>query len=299
MIPTQRLAFLITAAGLMAGCVTQTAPTPAPPPPETLVVDPLPPPPPPPPPPPTLAEQQQAQRIALSAMDLLEAGSEEQARIELLRALASDSNNRLALALLKQLSVDPVVALGKESFQYVVKPGETLSKIAHRFMGDLYSFYLLARYNDIKVPRQLAGGQVIRIPGKAPPVTKIVPPDTVQPTVQPTVLPPVLELPPEPPEVAFRSAEAAERDGDLDRAYTEYQRAGSHPGAAAKVEQVRKQLVLLNTKAARTAFARQDLDGTIGYWKRVLELEPTNETARLEFRKTEELWKKWILRNVR
>ncbi len=297
MMTIQRLAFLITAAGLMAGCATP--PPPAPPPPETQVADPLPPPPPPEVPtgPATPAAQQQAQKIALSAMDLLEAGNEEQARSELQRALASDSNNKLAHNLLRQLSVDPVVALGKESFQYVVKPGETLSRIAQRFMGDLYSFYLLARYNDIKVPRQLAGGQVIRIPGKAPPVTRVVTPEPPAPAPAPTPVQAPAPVPPPPaPEpvalVAFRSAEAAERAGDLDRAYTEYRRAGDHPGAAPKAELLRKQLVARHTVLARTAFAKQDLDGTIGHWDRVLELDPSNETAKLERRKALELKKK-------
>jgi tetratricopeptide (TPR) repeat protein len=296
MMTIQRLALLISAAGLMAGCATP--PPPAPPPPQAQVVEPPPPPPSPEPQsgPATPAAQQQAQKIALSAMDLLEAGNEEQARSELQRALASDSNNKLAHNLLRQLSVDPVVALGKESFQYVVRPGETLSKIAQRFMGDLYSFYLLARYNDIKVPRQLAGGQVIRVPGKAPQVTKVVTPDPPAPAPTPAPTPVPAPAPAPAPEpvalVAFRSAEAAERAGDLDRALTEYRRAGDHPGAAPKAELLRKQLVARHTVLARTAFAKQDLDGTIGHWDRVLELDPANETAKLERRKALDLKKR-------
>ena len=235
--------------------------------------------------------------MALSAMELLEAGNEEQARSELQRALAADSGNKLAHNLLRQLTVDPVAALGKESFQYVVKPGETLSKIAQRFMGDVYSFYLLARYNDIKVPRQLAGGQVIRVPGKAPQVTKAVTPDPPAAVPAPTPVAAAVPVPAPPaPEpitlVALRSAEAAERAGDLDRALTEYRRAGDHPGAATKAELLRKQLAARHTVLARTAFAKQDLDGTIGQWDRVLELDPANETAKLERRKAMDLKKK-------
>jgi tetratricopeptide (TPR) repeat protein len=253
----------------------------------------------------TPAAQQQAQKIALAAVDLLEAGNEEQARGELQRALASDSNNKLAHNLLRQLSADPVAALGRESFPYVVKPGETLSRIAQRFMGDLYSFYLLARYNDIKVPRQLAGGQIIRIPGKAPPPeprrpdpSPVAKPVTPEPAPTPPLVPtPVVAAPtpasePLPAERALRLAEAAERAGDLDRAMNEYRRAGDQPGAATKAEQMRKQLVARHTVSARTAFAKQDLDGTIGHWDRVLELDPNNETAKLERRKAMALKKR-------
>lgn len=83
----------------------------------------------------------------------------------------------------------------------------------------------------------------------------------------------------------MRQGEAAERAGDLERAMTEYQRAGDHPGAAAKAEQMRKQLVVRYTVSARTAFAKQDLDSTISHWDRVIELDPNNETAKLERRK--------------
>jgi len=292
MMKIQRLAFSVVAAGLVAGCATPPPPPPPPPPPEQPT--PAPPAAPEPPAgPATPAAQALAQKIALAAVDLLEGGNEDQARAELQRALASDSNNKLAHNLLRQMSVDPVAALGKESFQYVVKPGETLSRIAQRYMNDLYSFYLLARYNDIKVPKQLAGGQVIRIPGKAPPPAPMpapAPPPPA-PAPAPTPAPVPAPAPPAPaPEsaaaAAFRAGEAAERAGDLDRALTEYQRAGSYPGAAAKVEQVRKQLGVINTKSARTAFAKQDLDGAIRHWNRVLELDPTNETAKLELGKT-------------
>ena len=82
----------------------------------------------------------------------------------------------------------------------------------------------------------------------------------------------------------MRAAEAAERSGDLERAHNEYKRAATldQPGAEAKAEQARKQLVVRYSLTARTAFARQDLDGAIRAWDRVLGLEPGNELAKLE-----------------
>ncbi len=116
----------------------------------------------------TPAMQQQAQRITMAALGLLEAGREDEAKAELQRALASDPNNKLALNLMRQIGVDPQAALGADSFSYTVRANETLSMIAGRFLGDIYAFYILARYNGIAVPRQVAGGQTLRIPGKAP-----------------------------------------------------------------------------------------------------------------------------------
>ena len=90
------------------------------------------------------------------------------------------------------------------------------------------------------------------------------------------------------------SAAAAERAGDLKRALTEYKRAAGldQPGAAAKAESVRREMVRRFTIQARNAFAKQDLDGAIQNWDRVLELEPANETARLERQKAIDLKEK-------
>jgi lipoprotein NlpI len=46
-----------------------------------------------------------------------------------------------------------------------------------------------------------------------------------------------------------------------------------------------KRLVERNARNARAALARQDLDGAIRGWDRVLELDPANETAKLERQK--------------
>ena len=168
----RRLVLPIAAALALAACTTPP-PAPPPAPPEAR---PKPAPEVAPRPPPTAAEQQQAQKIALHVADLLEAGNEEEARSEIDRALLLDPNNKLAQNFLRQLTVDPLAALGAESFAYTVRPGETLSRIASRFLGDIYAFYLLARYNDVRVPRLVSSGQTIRIPGKAPPPEVIKPP---------------------------------------------------------------------------------------------------------------------------
>lgn len=278
--------------------------------------------PPPPGAPPTQAAMQQAQKEAQSAVDELEDGHEDDARVILRRALTLDPNNKLALSLMRQLTTDPVMLLGKESFSYTVKAGESLSRIAGHFLGDIYLFYGLARYNDIKVPKQVAGGQVIRVPGKAPPVEDREPPKPAKssgkagakgsskvephapppapapvsapaPVAQPVVEPsPAPSAPAQPMELspgakAMQSAQAAERAGNLDKALADYRLAASlgQSGSANKAEVVRKQLVDRHVQKARAAMARQDLDGAIANWNRVLELDPGNDMARLEKQK--------------
>lgn len=136
----------------------------------------------------------------MAAVELLEVGNEEQALAEIQRALQADPHNRLAQSLLKQVQTDPQVLLGRESFAYRVEPGESLSRIAGRFLKDVHLFYALARYNDIKVPRQLQGGQLIKVPGKQPPAAAPVapPPPPPPPVAAPVAAPkaPVVDTKP-------------------------------------------------------------------------------------------------------
>ncbi|QPF75646.1 LysM peptidoglycan-binding domain-containing protein [Roseateles sp. DAIF2] len=310
---TCALALLLVACATDGGRNAAT-PTPAPEPEPTPAPAPPPPPPPEPPPPAGPAAQAQAQKLAMGSIELLEAGQEDQARAELQKALALDHANKLANNLMRQITADPVAQLGRESFVYVVRPNDTLSRIAGRFMGDIYAFYILARYNDIKVPRQVAGGQQIRVPGKAPPPGALEPRDpparaATAPTpappargavVDPKAATPAASAPPAPPpeptpgERALRAGEAAERSGSLDRALEEYRRAVSleQPGAAAKEAALRKRLVDRHALAARGAFAKQDLAGSIRAWDRVLELDPNNDLAKLERQKAARLKQK-------
>jgi tetratricopeptide (TPR) repeat protein len=199
-----------------------------------------------------------------AVLDHLQAGQEDQAEAELTRILQSDPNNRLALSLMRQIKDDPVASLGRESFAYRVQPGESLSRIAQRFMNDLHLFYILARYNNIKVPRNLAGGQTIRVPGKAPaagsqPSAPAPAPVAATPPPVPVQAAPVVS-----PASAAANAEAA---------------------AASRAARQRSEAVARHSRAARAAFAKQDLDAAIKSWDAVLEVDPENRTAQLERQK--------------
>lgn len=185
-------------------------------------------------------------------IDFLNAGQEELAHADLLRILQLEPNHKLANQLLRHLQIDPVQLLGRESYAYTVKPNETLSRIAQRVLGDAYAFYLLARYNDIKIPRQVTGGQVIRLPGKAPAPQP-------QPPAPPPPAPPVVSAPPPapPPEPP-----PAERKARIDAA-------------------VRRGYEKLN---------RQDLKGSLEQWDLVLNLEPAHVVARRERARVLKLW---------
>jgi tetratricopeptide (TPR) repeat protein len=234
----------------------------------------------------SVADRAQAQDLALRAVNLLDEGREGEAKAELQKALALDRNNTLADSLMHQITADPVATLGAKSFRYAVRPGDTLSKIAEAFLKDQYKFYILARYNSISVPRSLRVGQVIQVPGSAPPPQ--LPPPTAgfkddhgeQPKTGPA-------------ERLYQEGQQAARDGDKDKAYDLFMQAAKldprDQRARAAADQLKPELIALHDRKAREAYRRQDLNTTIKEWDRVLELDPNNGTARLERRRAEEL----------
>ena len=198
---------------------------------------------------------QELQKAITTAIEFLQAGQEEPAEAELKRVLQSDPVNRQAQSLMKQMRDDPIATLGRESFAYRVQPGDSLSRIAQRFLNDLQLFYILARYNNIKVPRTLAEGQTIRIPGKAPANLHAAnPAATASPAATPAATP----------------ATAANEP------------AAEPATAAASLERLKVEAIARHSRDARGFFAKQDLDAAIRSWDAVLKLDPENRTAFLE-----------------
>jgi len=211
-----------------------------------------------PPVPATPEAKAKAQSLTRQASESLDRGDEEGAKGLLATALALDSENKSAVCLVRGIRADPFATLGRTSTLYTVRAGETLSTIAKRALGDACEFYLLARYNQIRVPRQLAAGQVIRIPGNAP-LASPEPPSAL-------ARPPRPVTPPEPP------AEASPPPPSPAPAPL----ATPAPDNTAIAQEVER-----HHRAASEAFSRQDLDTAIKEWDRVLELDPGNELARV------------------
>jgi LysM repeat protein len=240
---------------------------------------------------PSLADKKQAQRLALDAAILLDEGKEAEAKAKLTDALKLDSRNDLANLLMSTITDDPM-KLGAKSFPYKVQSGDKLSKISELYLKDQYKFYLLARYNNIAVPRSLKAGQVIRVPGTAP-----VLPVAISATTPTPVHPPPKSTVPASPQAEHSCQEGLQllSAADKDRAYDAFLQCWkSDPGnqqARAQVESLRPELVRTHDRAAREAFRKQDLDACIKEWDRVLQLDPGNETARLERQRSIELKK--------
>ncbi len=182
------------------------------------------------------------------AAEQLNEGNEDSARDEIAQALVLDPGNKTGLCLQRGLTSDPVATLGRDSISYSVRPGDTLGSIAQRALGESCEFYLLARYNLIRVPSRLYVGQVLKVPGKA---ALNAPERTGRP---------LDSTPPQATEPAPPSS------------------VGSTRGAM-KAAEIRAQIER-HQRNAIAAFRRQDLATAIKEWDRVLELDPNNDLAR-------------------
>lgn len=100
-------------------------------------------------------------------VSLLEDGQMAEARRRLDAAIAEGAGRNWAHGLREQLSADPEAFLGSDSIPHTVAPGESLSQLADRYLGDPLRFVILARYNGIARPRALEVGRVLRIPTRA------------------------------------------------------------------------------------------------------------------------------------
>lgn len=197
------------------------------------------------------AAKEQVQKLLRQAFDSLNDGNEQKARGELEELRQIEPDNKQAACLLRGITADPMTTLGRESTPYTVRPGDLLGRIAQRALGDVCEFYILARYNHIRVPKALAAGQVIRIPGKvalapeapAAPAAKAVP-ETAAPV-------PAVSKPAGPDPEMVKAAEEKKRRAQIDRHH----------------------------RNAQAAFRRQDLATAIKEWDRVLEIDPANELA--------------------
>jgi hypothetical protein len=132
---------------------------------------------------------------------LLNQGNEVGARKKLQVILKLHPNDPDAHVLLESLDRDPIELLGPNYQTRAVQPGETMIGLAERFLGNRLKFYQLARYNNVKVPANLAPGTPLRIPGEPPrPTPPPPPPPTPRTTPAPPPPPPKVEpVKPTPP----------------------------------------------------------------------------------------------------
>jgi tetratricopeptide (TPR) repeat protein len=118
--------------------------------------------------PPKCNDKPRAAQRSQDAIILLANGDSAKAELAVNEALECDPKNELALNLRAQLREDPLDwarrVSGGATLTCPIPPRESLSRLAETYLGDKYSFWILARFNRIAVPSQVAAGQQVKIP---------------------------------------------------------------------------------------------------------------------------------------
>lgn len=104
------------------------------------------------------------QRLA-RVVELLNAGDEPTARAELTALLQQDPGRREAEVIRQSVEGDPRAILPRDSFAYVIRPGDSFITLALEYLGDSYKFYALSRVNGI-LGDKLKPGDIVQIPGR-------------------------------------------------------------------------------------------------------------------------------------
>ncbi|WP_293268916.1 LysM peptidoglycan-binding domain-containing protein [Neptunomonas sp.] len=98
------------------------------------------------------------------AVNLLESGQPEKARVELVSYLNEKPKSTKAKEIIRQIDTPVTTYFPQKHFNVTLKKGESLSTLSRDYLGNLYLFYALAKYNNITVPSMIDAGHTIRIP---------------------------------------------------------------------------------------------------------------------------------------
>lgn len=206
-----------------------------------------------------------------SIIRLIEAGQSDAALRALKTYLAKDPKNSVALSLQQQLTVNPLVYLGKPVARYTVQSGDTLGGIAAKFLGNPLKFVILGRYNQISRVKDLRVGQVLKLPVKLnADVLAVAEPD-VAPAIATEPAPIAADgasLPAAPP---TPTAPVPEQNAAGALASPRVTLANLSPAQRARVQKYHE--------AALVAYRKQDLDNAIALWNKALAIEPNYEPA--------------------
>jgi LysM domain len=190
-----------------------------------------------------------AQQRLQAVLDLLEGGEPVAARSELVLYLEEQASSKVGADLLSQIDLPSSEYFPEDYREVQLRPGQTLSNLSEHYLGSLYRFHALAKYNDIEQPRSLKVGQTVRIPLTRRAHEVFAAADTADRTEalpaivpEPEPVPPAAEPPPPEPTPV-----------DIDQLHSD----------------------------ALKAYRAQDLDTAISLWDQILVENPSHENARL------------------
>lgn len=196
---------------------------------------------------------------------LLEEGRAAPARLELLEYLKIKPGSTVAQDILAQIDMPPGEYFPEDFHVIQLKSGQSLSTLSKTYLGSVYQFHALAKYNGIARPNKTRVGQRIRIPLTMS-AREALRAQAAESEIVPAAADGMLTNPdplPEPEPVLV----------PVEDALVELEEA---PAPEPVVSQ--EQADALHRKALN-AYRAQDLDKAIGLWDELLELVPDYESA--------------------
>lgn len=231
------------------------------------------------PPPEAATDEPVPASLAIIVNRQLQRGHYAEGERQLRRYLQTHPDDAAAQGVLRQLTVDPEQALGQASRPYVVKPGDSYSTLAARYLGDGGRFLILARYNRSTDPSMLRVGQTLRLPASRLASTR----SPEGPAQAPSTAAPVDASDAAKARRLQDESLALLRKGQRTQALERMDQAldaDPHlPPDSADATSLRKQLVSVYHQRAIVLYRDQQLDQAISLWNRVLAIEPDFEPA--------------------
>ena len=96
-----------------------------------------------------------AQQRFREVLNLLEDGEPAAARIELMIYLDARPNSDVAQDILRQIDLPSADYLPRDFEEITLASGQSLSTLSEKYLGSLYQFHALAKFNGIDRPRSI------------------------------------------------------------------------------------------------------------------------------------------------
>lgn len=225
---------------------------------------------------------------------LLEEGEPEHARVELLLYLQSQPGSDVGRDLLRQIDLPADEYFPPQYREIELTSGWSLSSVSQHYLGSVFKFHALAKYNGIAEPRKLTVGQAIRVPltpearaafdvddvTEAQPQMLATEPPEPDPQIE---SPPAAEPADEPQsvvEVVPEAVPAVEPATPPPQPQPAVEAAAVSAPEAEQVPLSTERVEALHREALN-AYRAQDLDRAISLWDEVLAADPDHENARL------------------
>lgn len=209
------------------------------------------------------------------ALLLLERGEPKHARAELALYLEAQPASQVARDLLRQIDLPPHEYFPADYREVTLPSGVSLSSLSKRYLGSVFKFHALAKYNGIRRPGDLTAGHDIKIPLTAAAMEAFAADDAV---VEPeradgkTLLAPV--------EDPLESAEEDASEIETEAVEEVKSNTAAAPEEPAVSVLTKAQIDKLH-RTALGAYRAQNLDKAITLWDEVLEADSSHESARL------------------